>query len=213
LIRNNAYDAQFVHWNDRIERAAWRRDFWYEAAQGLPSPQERERERQLAMEELRGWGIDLSPSSSLEDIRKIYAEVYKKTFRLRDQSKRMANTDLESLRNRHSNDALYDWVMQTDRNQRLVRSDQGIKQLSAFVHQHPVRESAWDAMLYVPSKMVSGRLWSTEAFNLLVLWCFSGAAWGLLLAKIPERVGQFRFRKRSTHFHSILWRSVGKATR
>lgn len=213
LIRNNAYDAQFVHWNDRIERAAWRRDFWYEAAQGLPSPQERERERQLAMEELRGWGIDLSPSSSLEDIRKVYAEVYKKNFRLRDQSKRMATTDLESLRNRHSNDALYEWVMQTDRNQRLVRSDQGIKQLSAFVHQHPVRESAWDAMLYVPSKMVSGRIWSTEAFNLLVLWCFSGAAWGLLLAKIPERVGQYRFRKRSTHFHSILWRSVGKATR
>ncbi len=213
LARNNAYDVQFVHWDDRIERAAWRRDFWYEAAQSLSAPRDRERERQLAMDELKGWGIEMQASSSLEDIRKMYAEVYKKSFRLRDKSKRNLSTDLQSMRNQHSNEALYEWVMQTDRNQRWVQSDQGIKQLSAFIHQHPVKESAWDAMLYVPTKMVSGSVWSTEAFNLLVLWCFSGVAWIVLLAKLPEKIGQYKFRKRSTHFHWMQWQSVGKATR
>jgi ABC-type multidrug transport system ATPase subunit len=213
LTRDNAYDAQFMVLEDRIERSAWRRDFWAEAAGQIPHPATRENERQRALQELRSWGMALPPLASFENIRNTYAEVYKQSFRLRDEWKRASATDLESQRLRHHNTSLYDWVMQTDREKRFVVTDRGVTQLSAFIHQQPVDEGALGTMLFVPAKRVGGQVWPTEWFNLMVIWLLATLAWLSLWAQWPERISQFRWNRWASRLSAPRWRSAETATR
>ncbi|MEY5044422.1 MAG: hypothetical protein RJA19_1649, partial [Bacteroidota bacterium] len=179
----------------------------------IPHPATRENERQRALQELRSWGMVLPPLASFDNIRNAYAEVYKQSFRLRDEWKRASANDLESQRLRHHNASLYDWVMQTDREKRFVVTDRGVTQLSAFIHQQPVDEGALGTMLFVPAKRVGGQVWPTEWFNLLVIWVLTTSAWISLWAQWPERIARFRWNRWVQRLSAPRWRSGETAIR
>ena len=189
LTRENESDKPFVKLEDRLERSAWRRDFWYQSYRDLDSEQLRKEEWSKACLELESWGYDIEGLGTESDLRSMFKQVYREAFRQRDSLRTALaqNVDLKKLKDRHHNEALQDWVMQTDRNQRIAVSSRGLVQETAFIHQMPLGIQAWNAPYYVPEKQLGPYPFKTPAFNLLMLWTMTLALYFILANRLPER--------------------------
>jgi hypothetical protein len=55
LSRNNAAVQPFIECEDRLERSAWRRDFWFKSFQSIDDVASRSREWEGALQELESW--------------------------------------------------------------------------------------------------------------------------------------------------------------
>ena len=99
------------------------------------------------------------------------------------------NVDLKQLKDAHHNEALQEWVMQTDRNKRVVVSSRGLVQETAFIHQMPLGRQAWNAPFYAPEKQIGSFTFKTPMFNILTLWGMSLVLYFILANRLPERWG------------------------
>lgn len=190
LARNNRFDAQFNEWEDQIARAAWRRDFWAPAVSDLPDGPYREREFVRAEAELAAWNLPAPAAHEAAAYKTAFAEAFKSAFRKRDDLRRTLQSEgtFAELQAAEHNDALMDWLEQTDRSVRLVQTEAGLSQLGHFLRQPADGRSGWVAPYYAPMKRIGGWTCSTPAYNLIVLWGMS-TAWGLLLwSRVLERL-------------------------
>ena len=171
LGRDNEFDAQFLDLNDRIERAAWRRDFWFRAVENLGKPNLQQAEWSRARAELQSWGWPADRLATPEDLRLAYREAAKQAFADRD-ALRAQMEDLQSAEIQHRNESLRDWMMQTDRTVRYRITGSGILPLGTMIHQHPnyLPEVSGGVGFYQPSKRLLGTTLPTPQFNMLVLW-------------------------------------------
>lgn len=169
--RDNAMDAAVVNVNDRIERAAWRRDFWYRAVEGLKNPSLQSSEWKRARAELASWGYELGSTSSPESIRSAYRDAARAAFVERD-SLRLALPNLTTLEAQYRNESLRDWLMQTDRTVRFREIEEGILPMGTMIHQDPefLPAPAGGIGFYQPKKMLGSLKLSTPAYNMFVLW-------------------------------------------
>ena len=191
LTRENEADAPFVEIEDRLERSAWRRDFWCNAYDNLESDHDRQLEWVVALEELASWGIPSDSILDSKEIKSVYKEIYKQAFSERDslRSALAEVLDLKELKDHHHNESLYSWVMQTDRNRRVILTKRGLVQETAFIHQMPLGRQAWNAPFYAPFKQIGNWIVSTPIFNTLMLWLMIACFYLLLANKVPERIG------------------------
>ena len=191
LTRENEADAPFMEFEDRMERAAWRRDFWYQQYRLIEDAEVRSREWEGALEELTTWGCATAELKTVDDVRRAFKDAYKEAFKGRDDARKTLaeSTDLKALKDAHHNDALHEWVMQTDRHERIALTDRGLVQETAFIHQMPLGRQAWNAPFYVPEKQLGQWSIKTPIFNLLVLWAMSLALYFILANHWPERWG------------------------
>jgi hypothetical protein len=191
LTRENDSDAPFMEFEDRMERAAWRRDFWHQQYRLIDDADVRAREWSQAMQELDSWDYSTAELKTVEDVRTAFKEAYKDAFRARDLARKdlAKEVDLKALKDAHHNDALHEWVMQTDRHERIAMTDRGLVQETAFIHQMPLGRQAWNAPFYVPEKQLGDWKIKTPVFNLLVLWAMSLFLYFILANRWPERWG------------------------
>lgn len=182
LGRGNAFDSRFVALNDRIERAAWRRDFWYRGVLDLSDPKVQEAEWARARAELKAWGWPADALATPEALRDAYREAAKEAFAERDQL-RMITGDFQAEEAAHRNASLRDWMMQTDRTKRLRIVEDGVLPLGTMIHQHPefLANGSGGVGFYQPTKPLLGTTLPTPAFNLLVLWAMT-AILGIVVA-------------------------------
>ncbi len=194
LTRDNKADAPFMEIQDRLERSAWRRDFWGTAYSDITSSSMRQKEHLMALEELESWGVPMGSVATDVELNEAFKDVYKQAFRERDSLRRemAASMDLEQLKNVHHNDALHRWVMQTDRNSRILETSRGLVQATAFIHQMPGTKQAWNAPFYAPFKRVGPWTIKTPQFNAGVLWTMIVLLYLLLANRIPEKLGYRR---------------------
>lgn len=192
LTRSNEFDAPFAAIEDRLERAAWRRDFWCDASEDLLNDSFRNREMEMARLELLEWGHDVSDADNLETLRQEFKDAYRTAFRDRDAMRReLGETmDLAAMKDRHHNDALYEWVMQTDQMKRIEETDRGLVQANAFIHQLPRGKQAWNAPFYAPYKQIGPWVFPTAFVNLMTLWLMSFILFIALANRLPERWGR-----------------------
>jgi ABC-type multidrug transport system ATPase subunit len=201
LSRNNRYDALFNEWEDQIARSAWRRDFWVPAYSELAPGPERTREVQRAQHELESWGLQAPQADEPAAFKAAFAEAFKSAFRARDEQRRLMEerSELAPLMDAEHNDALVDWLEQTDRSVRLVRTPEGLSQLGHFQRQPADGRSGWTAPYYAPFKQVGGTAIKTPIYNLMVLWGMA-VAWGVLLwtkaFECFDRASRKRLKKR-----------------
>jgi hypothetical protein len=190
LYRESPYKQPFLVVEDRIEKAAWRRDFWIdEMSRHGDAPWFGEELRQ-AEAELAAWGVSLPPGSStwvaslqpepgrieaqLSPFKTAYGDAWRAAFRERDTLRNaLGEKELEDRAARTHNEALESWVIQNDRMRRAVATEEGIAMQVAFVHQQPITTPAWKAPFYAPAKRLAGISWSTPGFNLAVLWAMT----------------------------------------
>ena len=94
----------------------------------------RSREWEGALDELNSWGIATQSLSPAEDVRHAFKDAYKDAFKARDAERKAVSesTDLKALKDAHHNDALHEWVMQTDRHERIALTDRGLVQETAL---------------------------------------------------------------------------------
>ena len=191
LTRENEADAPFIEFEDRMERAAWRRDFWYQQFRSIDDEALRADEWSRALEELTSWGCAVGDIATVEDMRVAFREAYKVAFRERDAARQelAESVDLKALKDEHHNEALHDWVMQTDRHERIALTSRGLVQETAFIHQMPLGRQAWNAPFYAPVKQLGRWQVKTPVFNILVLWMMSFVLYFVLANRWPERWG------------------------
>ena len=191
LTRENEADKPFVAIEDRMERAAWRRDFWCDSYRDLQDENVKSMEWSQAVLELETWGYSVAGKQSLDELRDAFKLAYRDGFKERDMLRESlaAKADLKEMKDRHHNEALHDWVMQTDRSQRISLSGRGLVQETAFIHQMPLGKQAWNAPFYAPYKQLGNQSYPTPWFNLGVLWAMSAVLYFLLANRLPERWG------------------------
>ena len=191
LTRENEADAPFIEFEDRMERAAWRRDFWYQQFRSIDDEALRADEWSRALEELTSWGCAVGDIATVEDMRVAFREAYKVAFNERDAARQelAESVDLKALKDEHHNEALHDWVMQTDRHERIALTSRGLVQETAFIHQMPLGRQAWNAPFYAPVKQLGSWQVKTPVFNILVLWMMSFVLYFVLANRWPERWG------------------------
>ena len=191
LTRENEADAPFIEFEDRMERAAWRRDFWYQQFRSIDDEALRADEWSRAIEELTSWGCAVGDIATVEDMRVAFREAYKVAFKERDTARQelAESVDLKALKDEHHNEALHDWVMQTDRHERIALTSRGLVQETAFIHQMPLGRQAWNAPFYAPVKQLGSWQVKTPVFNILVLWMMSFVLYFVLANRWPERWG------------------------
>ena len=73
-----------MEFEDRMERAAWRRDFWYQRYRLIEDAEVRSREWEGALEELTTWGCVTDELETVEDVRHAFKDAYKEAFKARD---------------------------------------------------------------------------------------------------------------------------------
>ncbi|MAI23687.1 MAG: hypothetical protein CL828_06490 [Crocinitomicaceae bacterium] len=191
LTRENDADAPFMEFEDRMERAAWRRDFWHQRYRLIDDAQVRSREWEGALEELTMWGYATDGLETADDMRDAFKDAYKEAFQARDTARQILaeEEDLKELKDANHNDALHEWVMQTDRSERIALTERGLVQETAFIHQMPLGRQAWNAPFYAPEKQLGHWSIKTPIFNLLVLWTMSLTLYFILANRLPERWG------------------------
>ena len=191
LTRENEADAPFIEFEDRMERAAWRRDFWYQQFRSIDDEALRADEWSRALEELTSWGCAVGDIATVDDMRVAFREAYKVAFNERDAARQelAESVDLKALKDEHHNEALHDWEMQTDRHERIALTSRGLVQETAFIHQMPLGRQAWNAPFYAPVKQLGSWQVKTPVFNILVLWMMSFVLYFVLANRWPERWG------------------------
>jgi ABC-type multidrug transport system ATPase subunit len=219
LYRESPYKQPFLAVEDRIEKAAWRRDFWIdEMSRHGDAPWFGEELRQ-AEAELAAWGVKLPPGSStwvaslgpepgrieaqLAPFKEAYGDAWRAAFRQRDTLRNaLGEKELADRAARTHNEALESWVIQNDRMRRAVATEEGIAMQVAFVHQQPVTTPAWKAPFYAPAKRLAGTPWRTPGFNLAVLWTMTA----MLIGGVYAGAGR-------APWTALTWPRAGKAAR
>ncbi|MBV42866.1 MAG: hypothetical protein CL834_07520 [Crocinitomicaceae bacterium] len=196
LTRNNDYDAPFIDCEDRLERSAWRRDFWFNSFQSIENTVIREKEWKNAVLELQSWNYKTEDIQTNKQLRNAFKESYKIAFSERDAMRnRMAeNFELEQLKDEHHNETLHSWVMQTDRTRRVSMTSRGLVQETSFIHQLPLGRQAWNAPFYAPMKTIGPWTISTSVFNRMMLWAMVLLMYVALVNRVLERLGWGRRR-------------------
>ena len=196
LTRNNDYDAPFIDCEDRLERSAWRRDFWFDSFQSIENTVIREKEWKNAVLELQSWNYKTEDIQTNKQLRNAFKESYKIAFSERDAIRnRMAeNFELEQLKDEHHNETLHSWVMQTDRTRRISMTSRGLIQETSFIHQLPLGRQAWNAPFYAPMKTIGPWTISTSVFNRMMLWAMVLLMYVALVNRVLERLGWGRRR-------------------
>ncbi len=191
LSRNNAAVQPFINCEDRLERSAWRRDFWFKSFQSIEDASSRSREWEGALKELESWNHSTVSIRDAEQLRAAYREEYKRAFHQRDSLRTQLSKeyDLKALKDNHQNESLHSWVMQTDRTRRVSMTRRGLIQETSFIHQLPLGQQAWNAPFYVPFKKIGPWTLSTPHFNRLILWSMILVMYLALVNRLPERVG------------------------
>jgi ABC transport system ATP-binding/permease protein len=191
LARNNESDAPFIACEDRLERSAWRRDFWFKSFQLIEDKELRMAEWEGALSELHSWDYATHLIESDQQLRNAFKDSYKTAFRQRDSIRngRAESTDLQLLKDRHHNASLHSWVMQTDRTRRVSMTSRGLVQETSFIHQLPLGRQAWNAPFYAPMKSIGSLSIATSLFNRLVLWVMILLMYVALVNRLPERLG------------------------
>ena len=91
----------------------------------------------------------------------------------------MANDgDLVSLKGDHHNDELWSWVLQDDRQERVLEVGGILVQKSGPIHRLDARTEALDSTMYTPFKKLGGAKISTLVFNVLALLAMAAALFG-----------------------------------
>jgi ABC-type multidrug transport system ATPase subunit len=191
LARNNPYDQHFGLWEDRIYRAAWRRDFWLAEMKQVEDDSLFASELLASERELTRWeGRPFSwPWTHREEvdwgqIKERYNTHYGEAFNARNELRAAVaeKEDLVALKNRAHNDELWEWVLQDDRKHRAVRVKGQILQKSGPIHRYDDGTLGRHATMYMPFKSWAGLFLSTLAYNVLVLLGMSALMWAFLLA-------------------------------
>ena len=191
LARNNAYDAHFAMWEDRIYRAGWRRDYW------LPEVK-RSSDTTMVMNELRSsakeltawegkpfsWPWSKAGDVNWSEVKERYNEHYGQAFvaRNEERSRVAETTDLVSLKNGNHNDELWEWVLQDDRKLRAIDLEGRLVQKAGPIHRYHDGTPGRASTMYMPYKKFGLWTMSTLAYNLLTLLSMSTMLWALLLA-------------------------------
>ena len=190
LYRESPYKKPFVDVEDRIEKAAWRRDFWIDEMARHGNAAWFGTELRDAEIELASWGFELPAGAGtwmasnevapreleaqLAPFKEAYSDAWRAAFRRRDTLRHQLGEEALEVAAAHShNEALEKWVIQNDRMRRAVATEDGIAMQVAFIHQQPVTTPAWKAPFYAPAKRLAGIRWSTPVFNSGVLWAMT----------------------------------------
>jgi hypothetical protein len=191
LTRNNDFDAPFIGCEDRLERSAWRRDFWFKSFQSIEDGQVRTEEWNGALLELQSWDYKTEGIETQKQLRDAFKESYKLAFSQRDSIRidMAENVELDLLKEQHHNETLHSWVMQTDRTRRVSMTSRGLVQETSFIHQLPLGRQAWNAPFYAPMKTIGPWTFSTSVFNRMMLWAMVLLMYVALVNRVPERLG------------------------
>ncbi|MDA0729013.1 MAG: ATP-binding cassette domain-containing protein [Bacteroidetes bacterium] len=188
LARDNPYDAQFIDWEDRIYRAAWRRDFWTQAAKHDADSVRVMVELKRSGEELSrwegkpfAWPWQRAGEIQWSEVKARYNTHYAQAFEARAQLRREYQGDLIALKNASHNDELWEWMLQDDRTERAPLLHGVYVQKAGPIHRFDPENSALDATMYSPYKRLGGVFLTTLQFNVLALLCMSLMLWGMLL--------------------------------
>lgn len=191
LARNNPFDTHFSLWEDRIYRAAWRRDFWVAEMRRSSDALFIQRELDASARELSEWeGREFSwnwkeaSEVDWEEVKQRYNTHYGEAFAARNEVRAQiaASEDLVALKNASHNDELWEWVLQDDRKIRAVRIGGGLVQKSGPIHRYNDGTSGRHATMYMPFKTLGPATLTTLAYNVLALLGMSACLWLLLLA-------------------------------
>ena len=190
LARNNAYDQALMPWEDRLHQAAWRRDFWLSELRKLEDQSLLVSELAFAQDELSQWeGSPFAwPFETLSQpdwnvVKEVYNNHYKAAFKARNEVREgLAEVgELVSLKGDHHNDELWSWVLQDDRQERVLQLSGILVQKSGPIHRLDARTHALNSTMFMPCKKLGGATFSTLAFNVLALMAMAVVVWGGLL--------------------------------
>jgi ABC transport system ATP-binding/permease protein len=201
LARNNPYDQNFSLWEDRLHRAAWRRDFWLAELKQLADDSLLITELASSAEELSGWegkpfawpwgrGEEVDWGQIKERYNTHYGEAFKARTKLRSEI--AESRDLVQLKNGAHNDELWEWVLQDDRKHRAVLLQGQIVQKSGPIHRYNDGTSGRDATMYMPFKKVGSVSLTTLAYNVSALLIMTALMWVVLLITPQLKDGAWR---------------------
>ena len=177
-------------WEDRLHQAAWRRDFWLAELRKVEDEALLVTELAFAQDELSQWegrpftwSFETLSKPDWNGIKGVYNNHYKAAFKARNEVREaLANDgDLVSLKGDHHNDELWSWVLQDDRQERVLKVGGGLVQKSGPIHRLDARTEPLDSTMFMPRKKLGGATISTLAFNVLALMTMAAAVWGVLL--------------------------------
>ena len=201
LTRNNAFDKDVIHWQDRLIRASWRRDYWVSELRRINDWATLKSELDVSEQELTTW--EGSPFSwnwnamdevEFDQIKERYNNHYRSAFKSRNEIREAmgGQSVLLELKNRAHNDELWEWVLQDDRANRAIWLDGVLLQKSEPIHRINASIPGWEATMFSPVKTLGfGRRMPTMWYNVVVLLAMSSLIWGaLLLTPTLKRVTQ-----------------------
>ena len=203
LARNNAYDKALMPWEDRLHQAAWRRDFWLSELRKVQDEALLESELAFAQDELSrwegrpfSWPFEEWSQPDWNVVKEVYNNHYKSAFIARNEVRDglTESGDLVSLKGDHHNDGLWSWVLQDDRQERVLHVGGMLVQKSGPIHRLDARTDALDSTMYMPYKKLGGTTLSTLVFNLIALMGMAIVVWtGLLF--VPRLSGLLKSRR------------------
>ena len=203
LARNNAYDQALMPWEDRLHQAAWRRDFWLSELRKVQDEALLESELAFAQDELSrwegrpfSWPFEEWSQPDWNVVKEVYNNHYKAAFKARNEVRDGLSDsgDLVSLKGGHHNDELWSWVLQDDRQERVLLVGGMLVQKSGPIHRLDARTDALDSTMYMPYKKLGGTTLSTLVFNLIALMGMAAVIWtGLLF--VPRISGLLKSRR------------------
>lgn len=203
LARNNAYDKALMPWEDRLHQAAWRRDFWLSELRKVQDEALLESELAFAQDELSrwegrpfSWPFEEWSQPDWNVVKEVYNNHYKAAFIARNEVRDglTESGDLVSLKGDHHNDELWSWVLQDDRQERVLHVGGMLVQKSGPIHRLDARTDALDSTMYLPYKKLGGTTLSTLVFNLIALMGMAVVVWtGLLF--VPRISGLLKSRR------------------
>ena len=201
LARNNDYDDSLMPWEDRLKQAAWRRDFWLSELRKLQDQELLISELAFAQEELSqwegrpfAWTFDNLAQPDWTMVKEVYNNHYKAAFNARNEVRAMLSEskDLVMLKGVYHNDELWSWVLQDDRQERVLYVDGRLVQKSAPIHRTDARTHAFDSTMYMPYKKLGGVKFNTLEFNVFALLGMASMIWAALLLA-PRVSGLLKF--------------------
>ncbi|MEY3010322.1 MAG: hypothetical protein RLZZ314_964 [Bacteroidota bacterium] len=188
LARNNPYDTHFIAWEDRMYRAAWRRDFWTQSVKHVADSARVMAELHRSSDELSRWeGQSFEwpwqhpDEVQWSEIKTRYNAHYAQAFESRALLRREFPGDLLALKNESHNDELWEWMLQDDRTERAPFIHGSYVQKAGPIHRFDPENSALKATMYSPYKRFSGLFLTTLQFNVLALLGMSLLLWSILL--------------------------------
>ncbi|MDG1674735.1 MAG: hypothetical protein P8H88_04745, partial [Flavobacteriales bacterium] len=185
------FDTHFSPWEDRIYRAAWRRDFWLAEMRRSSDTLSVQSELEASARELSEWEgkpfeWEWKYASEVEwdKVKQRYNTHYGEAFAARNQMRGQiaSSQDLVVLKNTSHNDELWEWVLQDDRKDRAAMIGGDLVQKSGPIHRYNDGTLGRHATMYMPFKTFGPLTLTTLAYNVFALLAMSACLWLLLLA-------------------------------